>query len=462
MRHFRMGFVGVWSLVCVWSGAWAWQIDINGTANRADQARAVAVDGAGDVVAAGWTDNKGTINDFTVVKVAGDAGAERWRVVIAGTEPGTQNRRADQAIAVAVDAAGDVVAVGSTANAAFGVVDFTVVKLAGANGAELWRYVFPAGLSGQTNAVAVDAAGDVVAAGLSSNSPSAYDFTVVKIAGSSGAELWRYILNPANEIDEAQAVTVDSAGDVVAVGTIQTTDTGSDFTVVKLAGGSGAELWRTILNGPANSSDEAFAVAVDAAGDVLAAGLTSNSATEVDGFVVKLAGASGTEQWRAVINGTAGGDDRAAAVAVDGAGDVVAAGATFNADTGLDFTVVKWSGGSGAEQWRAVINGTINGEDHAEAVALDGAGDVVAAGFTGNSGTGADFTAVKLSGPSGAEQWRALVDGAGEGADQANAVAVDAAGDVVAAGGISNTGTPLLPRHDFTVVKLRGTDGGNF
>jgi hypothetical protein len=225
---------------------------------------------------------------------------------------------------------------------------------------------------------------------------------------------------------------------------------------------SGAWAWQIDINGTANRAEQARAVAVDGAGDVVAAGLTANSATEVDWFVIKLAGATGTERWRAVVAGTAGGDDRAAAVAVDGAGDVVAAGSTFNADTGLDFTVVKWSGGSGAEQWRAVINGPINGEDQAQAVALDGAGDVVAAGFTGNSGTGADFTAVKLSGPSGAEQWRALVDGAGEGADQANAVAVDAAGDVVAAGGISNTGTPLLPRPDFTVVKRRGADGGDF
>jgi hypothetical protein len=141
---------------------------------------------------------------------------------------------------------------------------------------------------------------------------------------------------------------------------------------------------------------------------------------------------------------------------------VVAAGSTVNAGTGMDFTAVKWSGSSGAEQWRAMINGTINGEDHAQAVTLDGAGDVVAAGVTGNSGTGADLTAVKLSGASGAELWRALIDGTGEGADQANAVTVDGAGDVVAAGETSNTGTPFLPRPDFTVVKCRGTDGGDF
>jgi len=96
------------------------------------------------------------------------------------------------------------------------------------------------------------------------------------------------------------------------------------------------------------------------------------------------------------------------------------------------------------------------------AVTVDSAEDVLAAGSTANAGLGVDFTVVKLAGASGTEQWHAVIDGAGEGTDQANAVTVDAVGDVVAAGGTSNTGTPLLPRPDFTVVKRRGADGGDF
>jgi len=352
MRHFMMGLVGAWSLVCVGSGAWAWQVTINGTANRGEEAIAVAVDSAGDVVAAGWTDNRGSFNDFTVVKVEGASGAELWRVVIAGS-----GRGGDLAIAVAVDGAGDVVAAGWTDN-------------------------------------------DTSGTGL--------DFLVVKLAGSTGAELWRYVLNPADGDDEAYAVAVDSAGDVVAAG--YTSNTGPwDFTVVKLAGSTGAELWRYILN-PADDFDLAFAVTVDAAGDV------------------------------------------------------VAAGATQTAGTSTDFTVVKLAGPSGAERWRAAIAGSGTGADAANAVTVDGVGDVVAAGWTDNSGTGGDFTVVKLAGPSGAERWRAAIDGTGTGDDQAWAVAVDGAGDVLAAGGTSPTSPRVLPRMEasFTVVKLRGTDGGDF
>jgi len=184
MRHLTVTLVVAWSLVCVWSGAWAWQININGTANRFEQATAVAVDGAGDVVASGWTDNRGTFNDFTVVKWAGDTGAELWRVVIAGT----QNLRDDLATAVAVDGAGDVVASGWTSTTDTGL-DFTVVKLSGSSGAELWRAVIasPGRGDDQAYAVTVDAAGDVVAAGLTENSDTgAWDFTVVKFEGAAG------------------------------------------------------------------------------------------------------------------------------------------------------------------------------------------------------------------------------------------------------------------------------------
>jgi hypothetical protein len=120
-------------------------------------------------------------------------------------------------------------------------------------------------------------------------------------------------------------------------------------------------------------------------------------------------------------------------------------------------------GASGAELWRYVLNGTRNkGNDIARAVTVDDAGNVLAAGGIENSGTSLDFTVVKLNGSSGAERWRATIDGAGTGDDEAWAVTVDAAGDVVAAGGTSNTSTPISPRSDFTVVKLRGTDGGDF
>src|SRR5437016_321508 len=115
-------------LLC--SESWAWQTNVKGTANDNDEARAVAVDSAGNVVAAGFTRNTGTGQDFTVIKFSRLNGAELWRRAINGTA-----NDGDAAFAVAVDGAGDVVAVGSVGKDRLD--DVSVVKmLAGAGGAE--------------------------------------------------------------------------------------------------------------------------------------------------------------------------------------------------------------------------------------------------------------------------------------------------------------------------------------
>jgi len=444
------------------SGAWAWQVNIHGQANLNEDASAVAVDGAGNVVAAGVTFNTSTFADFTVIKFDGTSGAVLWSQAINGTEFNSS----DRALAVAVDGMGNVVAAGFTQNTGTGL-DFTVIKFDGTSGAVLWNQAINGTANGSdvASAVAVDGAGNVVAAGFTSNTGTFEDFTVIKFDGTSGAELWRQVINgTANGSDEARAVAVDGVGNVVAAGFTQNTGTGRDFTVIKFDGSSGTELWRQVIDGTAfNSFDQASAVAVDGAGNVVAAGLTQNFHPpgfhiNLDFTVIKFDGTSGAVLWSQAINGTANGNDQALAVAVDGVGNVVAAGSTFNTGTSFDFTVIKFDGASGAVLWSQTINGTANSSDGASAVAVDGAGDVVAAGFTFNTGTSFDFTVVKFDGTSGAVLWSQAINGTANGDDGASAVAVDGAGNVVAAGVTENTGTG----GDFTVVKLRGIDGGDF
>ena len=88
----------------------------------------------------------------------------------------------------------------------------------------------------------VDDAGNVAAAGRIINSNSPPDFAVIKFDGETGDELWRQILNGTlNDDDEAFAVLVDAAGNIIAAGTTQNTDTGKDFTLVKFRGIDGGD-----------------------------------------------------------------------------------------------------------------------------------------------------------------------------------------------------------------------------
>jgi outer membrane protein assembly factor BamB len=416
-----------------------WQVNINGTANGDDAAFAVGVDTNGDVVAVGRTRNTASGDDFTVVKFDAATGAIRWRQTINGTA-----NQDDWGRAVTVDANGDVVAGGYTRNSS---TDFTVVKFAGTRGEEIWRQVIGHGFA---HTVTADKRGDVVAAGAIS-AGTGHDFAVVKFDGVAGTELWRQMINGrANHDDYVSAVKVDAKGDVVAVGSTRNMPEHpiGDFAVVKFDGANGAEMWRTIIPGTSSGSSGASAVTVDGEGSVLAAGFTVGS----DLSVSKFEGVTGAEVWRQAINGTANGVDFATAVALDGKGDVVVVGFIQNIGTGNDFSVVKFEAITGRELWRQTINGTANGEDRALAASVDSFDNVVAAGYITNTGTGNDLTVVKFDGASGTELWRQVIDGTMNGYDFAYSVMMDAAGDVIAAGVTRNTGTGV----DFTVVKVRG------
>jgi hypothetical protein len=440
------------------SGSERWRQQLNGSSPHINSATAMVVDAAGDVVAAGALTNAKTESDFTVLKLNGANGAERWRQVLNGTANGF-----DRANAVAVDAAGDVVAAGMISDTG-ATGGFTVLKLRRHRGTERWRQVIHGPVPGfeSVNAVVVDTAGDVVAAGLTTYStggpPNLTNFTVVKLDKSSGTEHWRQVIT-GPLAGAARAVVVDALGHVVAVGAITTIGFSQGFTVVKLDGASGAELWRYVVTGTASGfSDGASSVAVDAAGDVVAAGALTNTGTQADFTVLKVNGSSGVKLWRQTLNGTANGFDRANAVALDAAGDVVAAGFLANTATGSDFTVVKFDGATGAERWRQVVpspSGCCGGG--AQTVTVDAAGDVVAAGWTTDAdATPNFFTVMKFDGASGAERWRRIIP-TPSGCCLSGVSAVDAAGDVVAAGSVQdNDGS------HYTVVKLRGTDGGDF
>ena len=338
--------------------------------------------------------------------------------------------------------AGEVVVTGAVAGGMG-----QAVKLEAATGATVWqRDVGGDYYSG----VAIDSAGGAFVSGVVAH--SSLDFLVAKLAAGDGTVVWRYELaGNANSNEGAWDVAVNSAGDVVAGGHIQT-NTGAAFTVVKLSGIDGSELWRYT----APASGAAVRVAIDAAGDVIAAGNYSTSPVTV----VKLAGATGAELWR-VTPALFFGDFNAfkLGLAVDGADDVIAVGRSAASDG--DLVAIKLSGAFGAEVWRTAIDGAQHGDDFGEDVAVDAAGDVVAAGSTDEtSPTQTDFLVVKLAGATGAEVWRQSVAGRGRFYDYAHRVMIDAAGDVLAAGTLTED-SPITGKRggDLAVVKLAGSTG---
>jgi cysteine-rich repeat protein len=301
----------------------------------------------------------------------------------------------DDALAVTVDGAGSALVAGQATPTGATNTRFTVLKLAAANGTMTWQRQF-AEPSGTARAIIHDGSA-VYAAG-----DAGGKIVVAKFNDSDGAESWRKDLTgTATGAHTGRALAL-GGGRVIVTGRVSNTSQGPDFAVIALDAQTGAELWRRTLDGAAsgmNDTDDGFAVAVDPAGDVVAAGTVANTSTDEDALVVKLAGATGAELWRVVMNGTNSNDDVVQAIALDGS-DVFLTGTIRNRNTRADALLAKLAGANGAEIWRLELNGSEDAADAGFAIAATG-GHVVVAARIRNGAAAGSVVVTKRSGASG-------------------------------------------------------------
>src|SRR5262245_43084256 len=230
--------------------------------------------------------------------------------------------------------------------------------LASTHGSDLWSRNLGGGTGSRTvpsPAIARDAAGDVIV-GVNRGRV----FAIHKLSATTGTDLWVYELDspgccPSPDLECVPfAVTVDGNGDVVAAGRTFSSATGFRFTVVKLAGITGSELWRYQTDGDSAGLDMARAVAVDSANDVLATGRIEKfrgAGLQPDMLVVKLSALTGAEVWRReVFNGCCA-IEEGNAIAVDGSNHVLVAGTQGLTGIDMTFAVRKFDGITGADIW---------------------------------------------------------------------------------------------------------------
>ncbi len=356
----------------------------------------------------------------------------------------------DGAQALAVDSSGNVAVTGSSSNGTNS--DYYTAKYAAANGALLWeqRYNGPANSGDGANAVTVDSSGNVVVAGSSQG-----DFYTAKYAMTDGSLLWERRYNAGfSQVGQVRAVAVDRSGNVVVTGGAGY-DNGFgrylDFYTAKYAAADGALLWENRY-GATDGSDGAAAVAIDGGGNVVVTGVSNNGGgfyTGADYYTAKYAAADGALFWEKTYNGPANGEDRAQAVAVDGSGNVIVTGISSGTND-YDYYTAKYAAADGVLLWEKRYGGPADTYLLACAVAVDGGGNVVA---TGTSAAGAYLA--KYAAADGALLWEKRYDGPWF--DQSQTVAVHGNGNVVVAGTF-NIGFPSYV-IDYYTAKYAAIDG---
>lgn len=247
-------------------------------------------------------------------------------------------------------------------------------------------------------------------------------------------ERWVYRHNgPANGNDEAWSVVVGEDSTVYAAGASWGSGTSCDFVIVSLTS-QGAERWIYRYNGPGNSSDLAYSIALGIDGNLYAAGSSVGSSASYD-FVVASVDTSGGERWVYRYNGPGNGYDEARWVAVGGDSSLYVAGKSMGWGTDYDLTVVSLTP-QGDERWTYRYNGPDSLADRAYSVLAAADNNLYVPGYSAAyspGGPNEDFLVVSLT-PQGGERWVYRYNGPGDGDDWATLAALGKDGNLYVAG----------------------------
>lgn len=380
------------------------------------------------------------------------------------TQIGT--RYIDNSYSVAVDSESNIYISGSTLGAfdgtTAGTFDAFLVKY-DPSGTTLWSRQIGTNSGDYSRSVAVDRLGNTYISGytggnLGGSSTQSYDAFLVKF-DTSGAELWTRTIGT-TRVDFSYSVAVDREGNAfisgVTNGNLGGPNAGYDDAFLTKFDPLGNELWSQQVG--TAKDDASRSVAVDGDGNVLISGGTyeSSAGGRLDAFLTKF-DTSGNQLWSRQVGTTL--DDYSQSVAVDGLGNIYISGHTRGSlggpNAGQDDAFLMKFDPSGTELWSRQI-GTSN-FDKSLSVTVDSEGNAFISGVTkGNFGglnAGDEDAFLAKFDPSGTVLWVQQIGTAQS--DVSYSVAVDSIGNAYISGDTKGSlGGPNVWSNDVFLAKF--------
>lgn len=253
---------------------------------------------------------------------------------------------------------------------------------------------------------------------------------------SVGTQIWQNTYDDAatdsnsGAMDGGRLIARDIDGNAIVAGT----NRGSTV-VLKISGTTGGTLWSKRFVGVLGNQ-----VAVNVTGDVTIL---------LGAQVLRLSGATGDMLWTAFFRGT-GDNDRALYVVVDGFGNAYVSGQTWdNAEcpnpAAERIMVAKFDGTTGSQLWSRELSTPVDGHNEPVGIGLDNGGAVHVAGTSKSAGS-LDFVTAKMFGTNGGLIWKTTHDEGGL-ANEAKAMQVDGAGNLVVTGTSGNNGWTIKAQN---------------
>lgn len=420
-----------------------WVARYNGPANDDDFAVGLVTDRHGNVYVTGVSDVSSGDFDYATIKYDPN-GNELWVARYDG--PGNDW---DNPSAIAIDNSGNVCVTGYSKGSGTGYA-YATIKY-DPNGNQLWvaRYNGPGNGSDDARAIAVDNSGNVYVTGISTGSGTKRDYATIKY-DPNGNELWVARYNgPGGGEDWAEGIAIDNSHNVYVVGWSEGSSTDDDYATIKYDQ-NGTELWVARYNGPGNDNDHVVSlaepIAVDNQGNVYVTGRSKGLRTDYDFATIKY-DPNGNELWVARYNGPGNGDDSAESITVDKAGNSYVTGYIYVASGDYDYATIKYDPNSN-QLWVARYNGPGNGYDFAHSIGTDSAGNVYVTGSSKGVGTDFDYATI-IYDPEGNELDVVRYNGPGNYSDEARAMAIDNSENIYVTGWSYGYGTD----YDYATIK---------
>jgi WD40 repeat protein len=434
-------------------GAELWVKRYNGPGNSGDYALALAVSPDGSkVFVTGHSTGKTSFFDYATAAYDVSTEARLWVARYNG--PGNNNDYAD---ALSVSPDGSVVFVTGYSSGKTDKFDYATAAYDASTGARLWltRYDGPGSGYDSTAALGVSPDGSrVFVTGASDDMTGFHGYATVAYDASTGAQQWvaRYD-GPGQGEDDASALGVSPDGsEVFVTGQSTVTTDNLDYATVAYNSSTGAQLWVGDYNGPANSADSPYALAVSPDGSrVFVTGYSIGTTSGYDYATVAMDASTGARVWVRRYNGPgdAADIDYALAVSPDGS-RVFVTGYSTGTTSESDYATVAYDCSTGAQLWVRHYNGAANGADGASSlrVSPDGSKVFVTGTSDGSAGT-SDYATLSYDASTGAALWVRRYNGPANGIDDAFVVGVNPQGSEVFVTGYSTGSTS---DYDYATV----------
>jgi hypothetical protein len=244
---------------------------------------------------------------------------------------------------------------------------------------------------------------------------------------------WFYINGLPDQIDWS-ASAVDDQRNLYITGNKITLTEGTNLTLTKFDR-NGDLLWEEEYNNPTDGNDFGTALTIDSSGDIIVVGTSFDLQNNNHDYTILKFEDDGTLLWSEHFDGAANSHDIASSVTVDSSNDIYVTGGSVGATTLVDYCTLKYSS-AGVFKWEARYDYQ-NMYDGAVSIKMSGT-NIVVTGGSGNDWTDGDIATVTYN-SSGDELSVRREDSAGTGFDQPYDLVVDDEGNIYVTGKVATT-----------------------